>query len=230
MRILVIEDDYTIAQAIRAGLQQESFAVDVCHDGEEGYLAAVNDEYDVIVLDVLLPGMDGIEVTRRLQEDAVHTRILMLSAKGQAPDRILGLNAGADDYMSKPFSFDELSARVKALLRRPHDARGTVLKARDLRLDTTTRDVSRAGQPLTLSSKEFAIMEYLLRNKGKVLSKNSIVTHVWDFDADILPHTVETFIGYLRAKIDKPFPGPAVIETVRGFGYRVNDDHDEADS
>lgn len=223
MRILVVEDDHAIAQAIRQGLQQESFAVDVAYDGQEGYLAAANETYDGIILDVLLPSMDGIEIARQLRQGGVHSRILMLSAKDQTSDKVRGLNTGADDYMVKPFSFEELLARLKALLRRPDEAKGTVLTAQDLRLDSITRTVTRSGVLVALSAKEFAILEYLLRNKGKVLSKNNIMAHVWDFDADILQHTVEAFIGYLRAKIDKPFPGPAIIQTVRGFGYQVKD-------
>jgi DNA-binding response OmpR family regulator len=223
MRILVIEDDHTIAQAIKDGLQQESYAVDVAYDGEEGYLAAANEEYDALILDFLLPSMNGIEVARKLRADAVHTRILMLSAKDQVADKIQGLNTGADDYMVKPFSFEELLARLKALLRRPNEEKGAILEVHGLTLDTLTSQVARDGKAITLSAKEFAILEYLLRNKGKVLSKNNIVTHVWDFDADILLHTVETFIAYLRAKIDKPFSGPAIIHTVRGFGYKIED-------
>lgn len=224
MKILVIEDESTIAQALKRGLQQELFAVDVCTDGEEGYLSALNEDYDVIILDILLPSMDGLTVARKLREHMVRSRILILSAKDQIPDKITGLAVGADDYMVKPFSFEELLARIRALLRRPDDTKGEVLEAHGLTFNTTTHAVARFGQSITLSSKEFAILEYLLRNKGKVLSKNSIVTHVWDFDADVLPHTVETFIGMLRTKIDKPFVDPPIIRTVRGFGYTISDE------
>ena len=224
MRVLIVEDDPTIAQAIEIDLQQEAFAVDVCHDGEEGYLTATAEEYDIIILDVLPPSMNGVEVAQKLREESVHARLLMLSAKDQTTDRIRGLNAGADDYMVKPFSFEELLARVKALLRRLHETQGTILHAYDLCLDTTSRKVTRAQTSVALSHKEFAILEYLLRNKGTVLSKNSILTHMWDFDADVLPHTVEAFVAYLRNKIDKPFNGPSIIKTVRGFGYVISED------
>jgi len=217
----VVEDDHTIAQAIKEGLEQEAFAVDVTYDGEDGYLTAVSDEYDLMILDIMLPGLNGIEVASKLRAEANHTRILMLTAKDQIPDKVRGLNTGADDYMVKPFSFEELLARIRALLRRPHEAVGEVLVAGDLTLNTITSEVKRRGKPIALSSKEYAVLEYLLRNKGKVLSKNNIMTHVWDFDADILPNTVEVFIKYLRDKIDRPFKGPELIQTVRGFGYKV---------
>ncbi|HEX4774034.1 MAG TPA: response regulator transcription factor [Candidatus Saccharimonadales bacterium] len=222
MRILVVEDDHTIAQAIKEGLEQESFAVDLAFEGEEGYLSASNDDYDLLILDIMLPGMNGFEIARKLRDDANHTRILMLTARDQVPDRVRGLNTGADDYMIKPFSFEELLARIRALLRRPNESIGEVLGAGDLTLNTITSEVKRRGQPINLSQKEYAVLEYLLRNKGKVLSKNNIMTHVWDFDADILPNTVEVFIKYLRDKVDRPFKGPELIQTVRGFGYKVN--------
>jgi len=223
MRILIVEDDHTIAQAIREGLQQELFALDVVFDGEEGYLTATGEEYDLLILDVLLPHMGGIEIARRLRQENNHTRILMLSAKDQVMDRIKGLNTGADDYMAKPFSFEELLARIKALLRRPSEKKGEALEAGDLSLNTITGEVCREGKSISLSPKEHAILEYLLRNKGRVLSKNTIVGHVWDFDADILPHTVEVFMASLRAKLEKPYSGPPLIRTVRGFGYKISD-------
>lgn len=223
MRILIVEDDHVIAHAIKEGLEQETFAVDVDYDGEEGYLAAAQGEYDLVVLDVMLPGMNGIEIARKLREEANQTRILMLSAKDQTQDRIHGLNAGADDYLVKPFSFEELLARIRALLRRPDEKKGEILEAADLSLNTITREVCRNQKQIVLSAKEFAILEYLLRNKGRVLSKHNIITHVWDFDADVLPHTVEAFIAYLREKVDRPFPGAPLIETVRGFGYKIGD-------
>lgn len=223
MRILIVEDDHTIAQAVKEGLEQESFAVDVCFDGVDGYNAAANDDYDLIILDLMLPGMDGVEITKRLRQEAKHTRILMLTAKGQTLDKVKGLNTGADDYMSKPFSFEELLARINALLRRPDERKSEVLSAKNLKLNTLTKQAERSGKTIDLSAKEYAVLEYMLRNKGKVLSKNSIITHVWDFDADVLPNTVEVFIKYLRDKIDRPFNGPEVIQTVRGFGYKVSE-------
>jgi DNA-binding response OmpR family regulator len=225
MRILVVEDEHRIAQAIKQGLEQESYAVDVCFDGEDGYstaVAAKDDEYDVILLDVMMPGMDGYEVCRKLRAQSIHTPILMLTAKDQNRDVVKGLDEGADDYLAKPFSFEVLLARVRALLRRPPDTiDGDKLMVGDLTLDPASRTVVRAGTDIHLSGKEYAILEYLLRNQGKVLSKNNIMTHVWDFDADILPNNVEVFITYLRAKVDKPFEGPNLIHTVRGFGYKL---------
>ena len=223
MRILVIEDERRIARAIKEGLEQESYAVNVAHDGEEGYNTARADEYDLIVLDVMLPGMDGYEVCKKLRAENNHTIILMLTAKDQDCDIVHGLDTGADDYLAKPFSFAVLLARIRALLRRPHDALGELLCVGDVTLDPAAKRVTRAGTTIQLSAKEFAILEYMMRNPGKILSKNNIMTHVWDFNADILPNTVEVFITYLRAKIDKPFDAPPLIHTVRGFGYTLGD-------
>ncbi|MDB5166649.1 MAG: ykoG [Candidatus Saccharibacteria bacterium] len=221
MRILVVEDEHRIAQAVREGLQQESYAVDVVYDGEDGLNAALNDEYDLIILDVMLPGKDGYSVCQAIRETGNHVPILMMTAKDQSRDVVKGLDGGADDYIAKPFAFEVLLARVRALLRRPHESLGEVLAAQDLTMNTVTKEVHRDGKPIALSSKEYALLEYLLRNKGKVLSKNNIMTHVWDFDADILPNNVEVFVAYLRAKVDKPFAGPDLIQTVRGFGYKA---------
>lgn len=221
MKILVVEDEHKIAHAIREGLEQESYAVDVAYDGQEGLNSALYEEYDLIILDVMLPSIDGFEVCKQLRANRNHTPILMLTAKDQNRDIIRGLDTGADDYLVKPFSFEILLARVRALLRRPHESLGEVLEAGDLTLNTVTKEVSRTGQSIALSSKEFALLEYLLRNKNKVLSKNNIIGHVWDFDADILPNTVEVFVAYLRNKIDRPFDSPNLIRTVRGFGYKI---------
>lgn len=220
MRILLVEDEHRIAQAIKEGLEQESYAVDVEFSGDDAYRAA-NNSYDLIILDIMLPGMNGFEVCRKLREDDVHVPVLMLTAKDQDRDIILGLDSGADDYLAKPFSFDVLLARMRALLRRPKDSIDNVLEVADLTLDTASKKVIRAGQEIKLSAKEFAILEYMMRNPDKILSKNNIMTHVWDFDADILPNNVEVFIAYLRSKIDKPFKSPDLIQTVRGFGYKL---------
>lgn len=221
MRILVIEDEHRIAQALKEGLEQEAYAVDVAYDGEEGYNAASNDDYDLILLDVMLPKLDGYAVCHALRSDGNHTPILMLTAKDQNKDIIQGLDNGADDYLPKPFSFEVLLARVRALLRRPQEKISEVLRVGDLSLNTNTHEIIRANTPIRLSTKEYALLEYMMRNAGKVLSKNNIITHVWDFDADILPNNVEVFITYLRAKLDKPFDGPNLIHTVRGFGYKI---------
>lgn len=225
MKILVVDDEHRIARAIKQGLEQEGYAVDIEYDGEAGYLTARADEYDVIILDVMMPGLNGFEVVKKLRAEGNHTPVLMLTAKDQSRDIIGGLDAGADDYLAKPFSFDVLTARVRALLRRPQVALDTTLTVRDLSLDTANHTVIRSGQDIRLSAKEFAILEYLLRNKDRIVSKQSIMTHVWDFDADILPNNVEVFINYLRGKIDKPFTGSApLIQTVRGFGYVIKDE------
>jgi len=223
MRILVVEDERRIADALKEGLEQESYAVDVCYDGEEGYATASSNEYDVILLDVMLPNLSGYEICEKLRADGVRTPILMLTARGQNEDIVEGLNIGADDYLPKPFSFEVLLARVKALMRRPQETLGEILSVGDLTLNTTTYEVKRKDKPVKLSQKEYALLEYLLRNKDKVLSKDMIMTHVWNFDADILPNTVEVFINLLRSKVDKPFRGPELIHTVRGFGYKVGD-------
>jgi DNA-binding response OmpR family regulator len=222
MRILIIEDEHKIANAIKRGLTQENYAVDVEYDAESGLGAALSQPYDLMVIDRLLPGsLDGLDICREVRDKGIHAPILILTAKDQIRDRVQGLNAGADDYLIKPFSFEELLARIRALLRRPHDTTGTTLKVKDLTLNTLTYEVKRSNQSIPLSSKEFALLEYLMRHTGRVISKDTIISHVWDFDADILPNTVEVYIGYLRSKIDKPFKGPALIQTLRGFGYKL---------
>ncbi|NTV31024.1 response regulator transcription factor [candidate division WWE3 bacterium] len=222
MRILIVEDDHKIAGAIKKGLAQESFAVDVAFDGQDGFDLASSEEYDLIVLDRMLPGMDGIQVCTKLRDQSIHTPILMLTAKGQVENRVEGLNAGADDYLVKPFAFSELIARIRALLRRPHIANDPVLQIEDLMLNPQTFDVKRGEKPIQLSKKEFALLEYLIRNPNKILTKDQIINHVWEYDSDILPNTVEVYIGYLRNKVDKQFPAlPSLIQTVRGFGYRI---------
>ncbi|MBI2592458.1 response regulator transcription factor [Candidatus Saccharibacteria bacterium] len=222
MRVLVIEDERKIALAVKRGLEQEKYAVDVEFDSDNGLGAALNEPYDVMIIDRMLPGsMEGTAIVKTVRQEGIHTPILLLTAKDQIPDRVEGLNAGADDYLVKPFSFDELLARVRALLRRPTQAKGNILLVGDLTLNTTSYDVRRGGKAITLSSKEFALLEYLMRNAGQVLSKDSLIAHVWNFDADVLPNTVEVYIGYLRNKIDKPFKSKPLIHTLRGFGYKI---------
>lgn len=223
MKLLIVEDERKIARALKLGFEQERAVVEICYDGPSGLSAALGDEYDVIVLDRMLPGgMDGIAICEQLRAKGNQTPIIMLTAKGQIRDRVAGLNAGADDYLSKPFSFEELLARVRALMRRPQDVISNALKVGDLELDTVSFAVRRGKTPIELTQTEFSLLEYLMRNYGRVLSKTNIINHVWDFDADILPNTVEAYVGYLRNKIDKPFPDkPALIHTVRGFGYKI---------
>lgn len=222
MRVLIVEDEHKIASSLKKGLEQESFVVDVAFDGISGFDLASTEDYDVIVLDLLLPGMDGLEICRRLREEKIHTPVLILTAKGQLEDKIEGLNAGADDYLVKPFAFAELLARLRALARRPKEVTPQILKVADLTLNPFTYEVKRGDQKINLTNKEFILLEYLMRHSGKILTKEQIINHVWDYEADILPNTVEVYIGYLRNKIDRPFKNkPALIKTVRGFGYKI---------
>lgn len=222
MKILVVEDVHKIANSIKKGLEQESYAVDVAYDGQEGYDFAISEEYDLIIMDILLPKMDGIEICLKLREKHVQTPIVMLTAKGQISDKVSGLDAGADDYITKPFAFKELLARIRALIRRPKKNTGITLKIEDLTLNTTNYEVRRSGKLIKLSGKEYALLEYLMRHPNQVLTKNQIISHIWNYDADVLPNTVEVFIGYLRNKTEKPFPDKStLIQTVRGFGYKI---------
>ena len=222
MRVLIIEDEHKIANSIKRGLEMEPYACDVVYDGITGFDMASTEEYDVIVIDIMLPGMDGIQVCQKLREDKNHTPILMLTAKGQVDDKVRGLNAGADDYLVKPFAFEELLARIRALTRRPRKQISTKLSVGDLKLDSLGYKVTRFGSNIELSKKEFALLEYLMRNSGKIVDKEQIISHVWNYDSDILPNTVEVYIGYLRKKIDLAFPkSKPLIKTVRGFGYKI---------
>lgn len=224
MKVLLVEDEHKIARAIKLGFKQEKAVVEVAYNADEGLSAALGDDYDVMVLDRMLPGgMDGVEMCRTIRAKGIQTPIIILTAKSQIRDKVTGLNAGADDYLTKPFSFEELLARVRAVLRRPQDNVGNILRVEDLTLDTISYEVKRSGETIKLSNTEFSLLEYMMRNYGRVLSKTNIINHVWDFDADILPNTVEAYIGYLRNKIDKPFKGKGatLIQTVRGFGYKI---------
>lgn len=222
MRILVIEDEHKIAAAIKKGLEQERYAVDVAYSGTEGFDLASTEEYDVILLDLLLPGMDGITVCHQLRKKEIHTPVLMLTAKGQTDDKVTGLDSGADDYLTKPFSFEELLARIRALTRRPKQSVGTALVIEDLTLIPQEFQVKRENTPIALSGKEFSLLEYLMRHPGRIVSKEQIIAHVWDYDADVLPNTVEVYIKNLRNKIDAPFADRnPLIHTVRGFGYKI---------
>lgn len=225
MRILVIEDEVKIATAIARGLSLNGHAVDAVHDADNGLSYASDPDYDVIILDRMLPGsMDGIELCRTLRERGIHTPILMLTARGTIGDKVEGLNSGADDYLVKPFSFDELGARVRALLRRPQVSTGTVLRVGNLELNPITYDVTRAGQSVKLSHKEFQVLEYFMHHAGQIITKDTLIAHIWNEDADVLPNTVEVYIGYLRSKIDRPFSEEKpLIHTVRGFGYSVGE-------
>lgn len=220
MRILVVEDEHKIANAIRRGLEQESYAVDVSYDSTDGMAMATTEPYDLVILDRMLPGdHEGIDIVKQMRADGIHTPVLLLTAKDGIRDRVEGLDSGADDYLVKPFAFEELLARVRALLRRPNEQLDNTLTYEDLKLDPVNFIVTRGGKPINLTHKEFALLEYLMRNPGRMLSKDTLTAHVWDYDADILPNTVEVYVGYLRNKIEKPFKGEPLITTRRGFGY-----------
>lgn len=220
MRILVVEDEHKIANALKRGLEQHAYAVDISYDADNGLAMATTEPYDLIILDRMLPGgMDGIGILRALREANNHTPVLLLTAKDRVLDRAEGLNAGADDYLVKPFAFVELIARVRALLRRSPQAAATTLQYDNLKLDPENMLVERDDQKINLTSKEFALLEYFMRHADKVISKDTLMQHVWDYDADILPNTVEVYVGYLRNKVDKPFAAKPLIHTKRGFGY-----------
>ncbi|HSX46798.1 MAG TPA: response regulator transcription factor [Patescibacteria group bacterium] len=220
MRILVVEDEHKIANAIKRGLEQESYAVDVVYDGDNGLAMATTEPNDLVILDRMLPGnYDGLQIVKEMRDQQIHTPVLLLTAKDGIRDRVQGLDSGADDYLVKPFAFEELLARIRALLRRPQDQLEVTLAYADIELDPANFRVTRAGKPITLTHKEFGLLEYLMRNPGRLLTKDMITQHVWDYDADILPNTVEVYMGYLRNKIEKPFRGKPLIKTRRGFGY-----------
>lgn len=220
MRILIVEDEHKIAGAIKRGLERQSYAVDVAYNGDDGYAMATTEPYDLIILDRMLPGsMDGIGIVKELRKNNNHVPVLLLTAKDKVLDRAEGLNSGADDYLVKPFAFVELVARVRALLRRPQQTLEAELTYEDIKLNPTQFWVERSDTRIDLSAKEFALLEYLMRAPEKIHNKETLIQHVWNYDADILPNTVEVYIGYLRNKIDKPFKGPNLIHTKRGFGY-----------
>jgi DNA-binding response OmpR family regulator len=224
MRILVVEDERKIAKAVERALKLQKYAVDVVNDGESGYLLASTEPFDLIILDIMLPKLDGMKICTQLRLAGVFTPILMLTAKGQISDKVAGLDAGADDYLVKPFSFEELFSRIRAITRRGNQSLSSMLQVKDLTLDPIALKVRRGNQEVSLSNKEFSILEYLLRNKNKVISKIQIVNHVWNYDADILPSTVEVHMKNLRDKIEKPFSSP-LIRTVRGFGYEIREEN-----
>ncbi|PIU73336.1 DNA-binding response regulator [Candidatus Shapirobacteria bacterium CG06_land_8_20_14_3_00_40_12] len=221
MKILVVEDDHHIAQSIKKGLEQERMVVDLAFDGVGGYDLAVDNSYDLIVLDLMLPGLNGLDLCSRLRQNKNHTPILILTARDRLDNKVEGLNCGADDYLTKPFAFEELLARIRALTRRPHTISETIISLEDLSLNLQTFAVKRAGREIKLTSKEFSLLEMLLRHPNQILTKDQITNHVWDYEADVLPNTVEVYIKNLRRKIDAPFKFP-LIHTVRGFGYKIS--------
>jgi two-component system OmpR family response regulator len=220
MRVLVVEDDVKMAALLRRGLAEEGLSADVARRGDVALWMAEATEYDAIVLDVMLPGTDGFEVCRRLRESGRWSPVLMLTARDAVEDRVTGLDAGADDYLTKPFSFAELLARLRALARRVPQERPSVLVAGDLRLDPATREVRRGEHEIKLSAKEFALLETFMRRPGQVLSRFQLLEHCWDYGYENRSNVVDVYVRYLREKIDRPF-GRETLETVRGAGYRL---------
>lgn len=220
MRVLIVEDEVKMAGLIRRGLREEGLSADVAVKGEDALWMAAATSYDAIVLDVMLPGIDGFETCRRLRDDGIWAPVLMLTARDAVEDRVAGLDGGADDYLTKPFSFVELLARLRALVRRGPVERPTVLEVDDLRLDPATQQVWRGETEVALSQKEFALLETFMRHPGEVLSRYQLLEHAWDYDYENRSNVIDVYVRYLREKVDRPF-GSESIETVRGAGYRL---------
>jgi len=220
VRVLLVEDEPSIADFIARGLSENGYGVDTAHDGDEALEWPSVADFDVIILDVMLPGRDGMEVCRILRKQGVRTPILMLTARDAIEDRVQGLDSGADDYLVKPFAFAELLARLRALSRREPALLGTALEVGDLRMDTVTRQVTRSGHPIDLTAKEFALLEYLMRHPNQVLSRTMIAEHVWNYDFDNATNVIDVHVKNLRKKVDEGF-APKLIHTVRGAGYRI---------
>ncbi len=218
MRVLIVEDEKKVAGFIKKGLEEETFAVDVAHDGEEGFHMGEQNQYDLIILDLMLPVMDGIEVLSELRKQKVTTPILLLTAKDAVEDKVLGLNKGADDYLTKPFAFSELLARVRVLLRRGKTETKTVLKVEDLSLDLVSHKVKRENEEIELTGKEYSLLEYFMRNTGKVLTRTMIAEHVWDYNFDTFTNVIDVYVNHLRKKIDKNY-SKKLLHTLRGVGY-----------
>lgn len=225
MRILIAEDDRKVAGFLKKGLKEEHYAVDVCYDGEEALFQAQVNQYDLIILDVMLPKKNGFAVCKAIREEGILSPILMLTARDQLEDKVRGLREGADDYLTKPFAFEELLARIQALLRRTQDYKTKTLKVGDLEMDPVSRKIIREGKVITLTGKEYALLEYLMRNKGRVITQSMIIDHVWDMNYDGLSNVVNVYINHLREKIDKGF-SQKYIHTIRGVGYKIDENED----
>lgn len=217
MKVLVVEDQKKIADSIKKGLEINKITTDIAYEGQAGYDLAASGDYDVIVLDIMLPNLNGIDLCKKLREEKNLVPVLMLTAKGTLEDKVSGLNCGADDYLIKPFEFEELIARIKALSRRPNNLSSPILIKNNLKMDTNTQKVYLKENPVNLSKKEYLLLEYLLNNKGLIVSKAQIISKVWEYDTDILPNTVEAHIKKLRMKV-----GSNIIRTIRGFGYTID--------
>jgi two-component system OmpR family response regulator len=229
VRALIVEDEVKMAGLLRRGLEEEGYAVDVADDGRTALWLAEENSYDAIILDVMLPDLGGFEVCRRLRDAGRWSPVLMLTARDAVPDRVSGLDAGADDYLTKPFSFVELLARLRALVRRGMPERPAALQVGDLTLDPATRRVNRGTAPIELTAKEFALLEFLMRHPGEVLTRTRLIEHVWDFAYEGDSNVVDVYVRYLREKVDRPF-GRDSIETLRGAGYRLREEAPDAPS
>ncbi len=226
MKILVIEDEKKVANFLQKGLKEEQYVVDVAYDGPEGEHLAKTNDYDLILLDIMLPGKDGIEILKTLRQCQVNVPVIMLTAKEMVEDKIKGFNAGCDDYISKPFSFEELLVRIRAVLRRGSGALSNVITFADLTLDLISHKVIRAGREIELTAKEYTLLEYLVRNPNRVLTRTMIAEHVWDYNYDSFTNVIDVYINYLRNKVDRGFP-TKLIHTVRGVGYVLKEEKKE---
>jgi heavy metal response regulator len=220
MRLLVVEDEKKVASFVKKGLEEEGYAVDVAADGEEGLAIALERVHDLIILDIRLPKIDGLRVLQALRQDNVTTPVLLLTVRATIEDKVLGLDAGADDYLTKPFAFQELVARVRALLRRRAETDPTILQVGDLSLDPARRTVTRGDVKIDLTAREFALLDYLMRNPGRVLTRTMIAEHVWDYSFDTSTNVIDVYVNYLRKKIDADRE-PKLLHTVRGVGYML---------
>jgi heavy metal response regulator len=223
MRILVVEDEKKIADFIRRGLKEEGYAVDMAHDGEEGLFLAKTNDYDLVLLDLMLPKLDGLTLCRKLKGAKVKAPVIMLTARNTVKEKVMGLDSGADDYLTKPFAFEELLARIRAILRKKDARAPTKLKAADLELDLLTHKVLRGPKEIELTTKEYSLLEYLMRNEGIIVTRTMISEHVWDIDFDTFTNVIDVYINYLRNKVDSGFK-KKLIHTVRGRGYILKEE------
>lgn len=223
MRVLVVEDEKTLADLIKSGLEDEGYSADTAYDGEDGLFFAENEPFDIIILDIMLPKINGLEILKTLREKGIKTPVLMLTAKSEVDDKVAGLNGGADDYLTKPFSFDELLARIKAVLRRHFNEASNTINIADLSINLSTHEVVRGAETIKLTAKEYMLLEYLSLNKNKLLSRSDIIEHIYNYDFDLDSNVVDVMITRLRRKIDKDFD-KKLIYTVRGAGYMVKEE------
>jgi DNA-binding response OmpR family regulator len=222
MRILVVEDEIKLAQTLKKVLATERYVVEIAFDGSEGYELASTENYDLLILDLNLPGMDGLEICQKLREEGTKTPILMLTARDTLEDRVKGLNLGADDYLVKPFAFEELLARIRSLLRRESNRDQTILTVDDLILDPQAHTIKRGNHNIDLSAKEYALLEYLMRHSGQVVMKQDLLEHVWGGEVDPFSNVIDVYIGYVRGKVDKAYPKKKpLLKTLKGLGYRI---------